>query len=365
MRGWSKSGEGIGAERHITVDGPILYPYTPLGLPMAIPDAFVDEYNEVRSTYGGGPYATKIYPLGSVPVTYKTKNNFSYVSPVTHIDGIPFDDDSTHNVGVDIRDVCTSIQPGPGVQAYPNKVATPYSLEGDIIAYNKDNGYACVSLDYFIFGFGRGLNTDTEGKITVNMKTNPSVVSAFSGTVKGGSSVYKQNKHYAQTGSEVTELLSMDTIDVRGITLGPGWGGLKIAYRNGDVLHYDRLYANTTPTKGSYIMQVSTQHTEKNYASNKVVHISETDNAPTAGTAAINRGIMYNGKYPSTFEIFQHIAPSGVCYLGVKATMGIGGMAYDTSAAGINYGIVVFGAPRNMEYPNQVKYPDWNNETAP
>lgn len=365
MRGWHKSGEGGGAERHITVDGPILYPYTPLGLPMAIPDEFVEEYNSVKSTQGGGPYVTKIYPLGSVPVTYKTKTNFSYVSPVTAIDGVPFEDTRTYNVGIDIRDACPSIQPGPGVQVYPNKVATPYSVDGDIIAYNKDKGYACVKLDYFIFGFGRGLNTDTEGKIIVNMHTNPSVVSAFSGTVKGGSSVYKQNKHYAQTGSGVTELVSIDTMDVRGITMGTGWGGLMIAYRNGDVLHYDRLYQNTNPTKGSYIMQVATPHTETNYASTKPVQISETEKAPTAGSAAITRGIMYNGKYPSTFEISQHVAPNGSVYLGVYSSMGIGGTAFENSNIGINYGIVVFGVPRNMEYPNQVKYPDWNNETAP
>lgn len=365
MRGWFSFGSGGGGERTITLDGPILYPYEPYGAPMAIPDEFVDEYDDIRKRPGGGPYVTKAYPLGRVSVTPYKSNAWDPRLRVLAIDGFEFDDTRSHYVGQDIRNLYTSIQPAKGVEIYPNKIATPCSVENTIVAYNKGNGYACFEADYFIVGFARGLNTEVEGEVMIGMPTNQNVKSAFSGVITSGTKIMRQNNHYAQTGGGVSELVSMSDTTIRGITLGRAWGNVTIAYMQNGKLHEDRLYAHTTPTKGSFIMRVNIPTAYSNFSSSVLVEVSNTEKAPTEGSNVQTRGVMYRGEYPSTLSIFQHVSTTGVVYLGYSLPMGIGGMNVNQTAAGFDYGLAVYAVPKGMEYPNLSLYPDWNNKATP
>lgn len=362
MRGWSRTGSS-GPSGAITVDGPLLYPYEPLCVPCLIPDAFVEEYDEIRSRLEGGPLVTGIYPLAKVPFTKSTSTNVEMGWQATTINGLPLDTGGSTLVGCDIRERFNVLMPSSTV-LYPNKVATPYSNLSPAIAWNKDKSYICTEMSWYIIGVSVGGNEDGYTEITVPL--NPSVKTAFSGDVSGGVSIMKQNRHYAQTGGTAKEMNAWNEMNVRGIYHTAVLPELRMAYRQGDVLHVDTLYDHTLPTKGSCVTvfrYIGNNYGWTNRASTNGLQVKdgETHNIQAA---IWNVSRMYRGDYPLKIRIRQH--SGNVKYFTIVCDTIIGAFAGAQTTAGrqtYSRGIFVLGVPGNPEYPNQIEYPTWNEGT--
>lgn len=355
MRSYAVCGTNGGAG---SGDGYLLYPYWLNGPIAAIPDTFIDEYDELRHEGYNTLRITGYYHLTPATPEYGTFDYARYCQRLLSVDGLSITGSVNGFGSVDIRQLYTSALPSP-VWTQRAFCPTPYSIT-DRIAYNVNKGYACCEMDWYIMGFvGYSHDTDDNEEIVKKLTYSSLVNTLIDIDIPNQAQIWKMNRHWAQTGGgtgEVNSGLSSGTMTVRGITHSTMLRRLSILQPNGDGTLRATSEALSTadlPDKGSYVCGFDIGDTMPSAGGGLIVK-----QGVTAGNQGYMnaRSYMYRGELGSNITFTSSTRGTGLVPFNV-----IGAMKCNQTQGGqYDRGVIVFGVPKgDPDFPSVEEYPQW------